>query len=268
MHDIKDRFAAAQAIGRSAGAMALDYFRGRDSLKVESKGLQDVVSIADRAVEDHIRAAIEAQFPGDAILGEEGGGDVDPAGDAPIWVIDPIDGTQCFLSGIPTWCVSIALVAGGQPRFGVIYDPNANEAFAGGPGLGVRCNDRAIAPSQAASFADGMTEIGYSHRVPRDLTVRVIDRLIAAGGIYHRSGSGALSLAYVAAGRYIGYFEDHMNAWDSLAGVAMIQAGGGWTNDVLAENGLLDGAVVVASGPNLAAEMRALCEFPEADADG
>lgn len=82
--------------------------------------------------------------------------------------------------------------------------------------------------------------------------------------MYHRSGSGALSLAYVAAGRYIGYFEEHMNSWDSFAGVAMVRAGGGWTNDVVANDGLTKGAMVVASGAELAEEMRRLIN-PDGD---
>lgn len=238
--------------------MAADFFKNRAELQVESKGLQDVVSRADREVEDLVRARILERFPDDLVLGEEGGGDVDPGSSKSIWVIDPIDGTQCFLNGLSTWCVSIALVQGGDTVYGVIHDPNVDELFSGGPGLGADCNGADIAVNAVADLTEGMMEVGFSHRCSPEITLGVLSRLLKAGGMYHRCGSGALALAHVAAGRYIGYFEEHMNAWDSLAAAALVRGAGGWTNDLLAENGLLDGAMVVAGGYPLAAAMREL----------
>jgi myo-inositol-1(or 4)-monophosphatase len=113
---------------------------------------------------------------------------------------------------------------------------------------------------EATGFGDGMVEVGVSLRRPVDETLAVLERLLRAGGIYHRSGSGALSLAYVAAGRYIGYYEDHMNTWDSCAGAALVAGAGGWCSDILAGEGLTRGARVIASGQALAPAMRALAE--------
>lgn len=253
-----ERYDYGKTLIREAGGVAYDYFKSRDELKIESKGLQDVVSIADRNVEQLIRRRILERFPDDQILGEEeeGPAEFDPG--RPIWVVDPIDGTQCFLSGIPTWCVSIGLVSGGHIDFGLVYDPNADELFAGGAAYGAVCNDKPIRASDAASLKDGMLEVGFSHRTGVDWTARVFSDLLKDGGMYHRSGSGALSLAYVAAGRYIGYFEEHMNSWDSFGAVPIIKAAGGWTNDVMAGDGLTAGSVVVACGPNLQAEIKNL----------
>jgi myo-inositol-1(or 4)-monophosphatase len=242
------RFELARAVARDAGALALKFFRDLPNLKVETKGLQDVVSRADREVEDFIRARITETFPGDAILGEEAGGAGDLEGEAPIWVIDPIDGTQCFLNGLSTWCVSIAIAHRGEIIFGAVFDPCADELFSGGPDLGAFCNTRPIQVAKVNDVTVGMMEVGFSHRVTPELTLGVMTRLIDAGGMYHRCGAGALALAHLAAGRYIAYFEEHMNSWDSFAAAAVIHGAGGWTNDLTANDGLTKGAMVVAGG--------------------
>ncbi|MHA1153590.1 MAG: inositol monophosphatase family protein [Alphaproteobacteria bacterium] len=264
--ELKRRLAVTEQIAHEAGTLARTWFDKRDRLRIETKGPQNLVSEADRAVEVLIRKRLAAAFPGERVIGEEGGDD-DAEGhngaegsSAPIWIVDPIDGTQCFLSGIPSWCVSIGMVGETGMGLGVIHDPVVGETFTGGPALGAFCNGRPMRVHEAAGFGDGMVEVGVSLRRPVDETLAVLERLLRAGGIYHRSGSGALSLAYVAAGRYIGYYEDHMNTWDSCAGVALVEGAGGWCSDILAGDGLTRGARVLASGQNLAPAMRALAE--------
>lgn len=265
---VAERLAFAEALTREAGAVALRYFRDRDALVVESKGLQDVVSRADREVEELIRGALADRFPGDGFLGEETGGSGDFSKGA-VWVVDPIDGTQPFLAGLPTWCVSVGLMVDGRIAAGVIVDPCADECFSGAIGGGATCNGRPIAPADVADFRSGMTEVGFSTRVPKQPTLAFLDRLLDAGGMYHRSGSGALGIAHVAAGRYIAYVEQHMNAWDSFAGAALVLAAGGWINDLTADDGVVRGAAVVTSGRRLAPvlyDMARACGYPMADA--
>ena len=277
--ELNRRLAITEQIAREAGTLARTWFDSRDRLQIETKGPQNLVSEADRAVETLIRERLATAFPGERVIGEEGGddgtaGDTEAGagvqgsvqgGDAgPIWVVDPIDGTQCFLAGIPSWCISIGMAGATGMQLGVVHDPVIGETFTGGPNLGAFCNGRPIRVHEASGFGDGMVEVGISLRRPLDETLAVLERLLRAGGIYHRSGSGALSLAYVAAGRYIGYYEDHMNTWDSCAGVALIEGAGGWCSDILAGNGLTRGARVIASGRTLAPAMRALAEgLPE-----
>ena len=259
--ELKRRLAVTEQIAREAGTLARTWFDGRDRLRLETKGPQNLVSEADRAVEVLIRERLAAAFPGERVIGEEGGDDGaqgDTETGAPIWIVDPIDGTQCFLSGIPSWCVSIGMVDETTMGLGVIHDPVMDETFTGGPNLGAFCNGRPMRVREASDFGDGMVEVGVSLRRPVDETLAVLERLLRGGGIYHRCGSGALSLAYVAAGRYIGYYEDHMNTWDSCAGVALIEGAGGWCSDILAGDGLTRGARVIASGHKLAPAMRAL----------
>jgi myo-inositol-1(or 4)-monophosphatase len=255
---ISERFSAAQAIVREAGNLALRYFRDRRSLAIETKGAQDVVSDADRAVEVTIFERIAARFPGDALLGEETGGLQSWDGATPVWVVDPIDGTACFVSGIPVWCVSIALVVGGEIEIGVIYDPNADELFAVRRGHGATLDGEPMRASPATSFTEGTVGIGYSPRREAAPVIEAITRLLAEGGMFQRNGSGALMLAYVAAGRLIGYYEAHINSWDCLAGLAMVREVGGWTNDFLAGDALIHGNAVAAAAPGLAEAMRRL----------
>ncbi len=253
------RFAFAQDLAREAGALAHRHFTHREALAVESKGLQDWVSEADREVEAMIRARIAAAFPQDGFLGEESGGAAPAEGEAgAMWVVDPIDGTACFLAGIPTWCVSIALVLDGEIELGVVYDPNADELFAARRGQGARLNGAPLPPLTARRFADGLFGLGHSTRVPAEAVVGFTADLLEADGMFMRNGSGALMLAYVAAGRLVGYFEPHMNAWDTLAGFALIREAGGWTNDYLTGDALHAGNAVAACAPALAGELGVL----------
>jgi len=267
--ELNRRLAVTEQIAGEAGTLARTWFDQRDRLRIESKGPQNLVSEADRAVEALIRERLGAAFPGERLIGEEGGDDGAPGdaqgsdqgrGSGPIWIVDPIDGTQCFLAGIPSWCVSIGMTGETGMALGVIHDPVMGETFAGGPALGAFCNGQPIRVHEASGFGEGMVEVGISLRRPIEETLVVLERLLRAGGIHHRSGSGALSLAYVAAGRYIGYYEDHMNTWDSCAGVALVEGAGGWCSDIFADEGLTRGARVIASGRPLAPAMRALAE--------
>lgn len=256
LSDLDLRLDAAEAAAREAGALALARFRDVASLAVERKGLQDVVSEADREVEALIAERLLARFPDDGFLGEEQGFKSGRAGEAgPVWVVDPIDGTFCFLKGIPVWSISIGLALGGRCLLGAIVDPNAAEVFTGALGRGAFLNGRPIGVAANESLREGTVGVGFSHRSPPAELVAFLDRLLEAGGMYQRNGSGALSLAYVAAGRYVAYYEPHINSWDSVAGLALVEAAGGITNDFLAGNGLMEGNPIVAAAPGVAREI-------------
>lgn len=254
------RFLAAQVIAREAGHRALALFARRHELVVERKteGVYDTATAADRAVEAFVRERLSALFPEDGFLGEESAAGGLTAGGPRVWVVDPIDGTDCFVSGIPVWCVSIALVCAGRVELGVIFDPNRGELFAARAGGGATLDGGAIRPCSAGSLDDGVMGIGLNHRIDPGSTLEVIRRLLAAGGMCQRNGSGALMLAYVACGRLIGYYEAHINAWDALAGVALVREAGGWTNDFLTDRCLEQGNEIVAAAPGVAASVQAL----------
>ncbi|MGH6913490.1 MAG: inositol monophosphatase family protein, partial [Geminicoccales bacterium] len=127
------RLLAACAVVRESGQIARDFFIRREQLEIEHKGAQDLVSIADRQVEEVIRSHLAAAFPDDGIIGEEGE-TIEPPSGAGSWVIDPIDGTANFLRGMPYWSVALAYVRDGATEIGVTYDPVHDELFAAGRG--------------------------------------------------------------------------------------------------------------------------------------
>ena len=260
------RFRAAKDIAREAGRAALDYFRNPDALRVAAKGPQDFVSQADSAVETLIRDRIHKLFPDDGFLGEEGGAAIGNRDANGLWVVDPIDGTSNFINRVPLWCVSIAYVREGRIEVGVVYDPNVDELFAARRGKGAFCGETPISCSAADSLTQGTVGIGYSTRTSVASAVDSIRRLLDAGGMYQRNGSGALMLTYVGAGRLLGYVEAHINAWDCLAGILLVEEAGGWTNDFLANDGLLHGNPIIAAAPGVADAVRAVAALdPDTD---
>ncbi|MCP4979516.1 MAG: inositol monophosphatase [Gammaproteobacteria bacterium] len=257
--ELVQRADVAERIIREAGELALNYFDSVSELTIESKGLQDRVSEADRNVEKFIRDGLLGCFPQDGFLGEESGATANLDDDEFIWVIDPIDGTDCFVHGIPVWCLSVALVRGNSIEAGLIFNPNANELFRAVRGQGATCNGSPIKVSGADSITAGMIGVGFSHRVNPKITLVALDALCAAGGIFQRNGSAALTLAYVASGRYLGFFEGHINSWDVLAGLALVYESGGWSNPFLSSESLRRGNLVVAGAPGIETELREIC---------
>jgi myo-inositol-1(or 4)-monophosphatase len=252
---IDDRFRIAQAIMRDAARCALGYSRDLAALVVESKGPQDLVSEADRATEALIRSAIGESFPGDGFVGEESGSDLSHDG---IWVVDPIDGTQDFLLGLPTWCVSIAFVVGDHVEFGLVTNPITGDVYAARRGGGATWNGSLIHVNGAVSLSAGPTGVGYSPRSrPEDLA-QIMVRLTSQGGVYRCIGSGALMVVWAATGQTIGYVEMHINAWDCLAAICIVEAAGGRTNDFLAEHGPAGGGRLVAAAPGVFDEVAQL----------
>lgn len=234
----------------SAGEIAMrGYARVGGSRTFTMKGPQDFLTETDGEVEDHIRKTIADAFPNDGFLGEEGGGD--PS--ARMWVVDPIDGTANFMRGIPHFCISIAFIDGGHVLIGGIANPASGEIYFARRGQGARRNGQPIHVAETASFDRCIVEFGWSTRIPNRT---YLDRLAALWGLgvnVRRSGSGALGLAYVADGRSDGYAELHINSWDCLAGLLLVEEAGGVCNDFLAGNGLMAGNPVLAAAPGVAA---------------
>ena len=243
--NVHERFEFAKKLIIEAGDLALHYFASVNDLSIMSKGAQDMVSEADIAVEKLIRNRLMAAFPGDGYLGEETGHEAG-TGDSGIWVVDPIDGTQPFLSGLNTWCISIAYVRSDEVLLGMVNNPAASELFIGGVGRTAELNGQQIAPRATASVADGLTYLGCNPRLRPEQVVPVLDRLLRAGGMFIRNGSGALGLCDVACGRLVGYVEAHINSWDCLGGIAVCRSAGIRVSDYLTNNSLLVGGPLVA----------------------
>ena len=244
------RFAFAADLIDEAGALALGFFGHRETLHITSKGRQDMASEADVDTERLIRKRLAEHFPDDAFLGEETGrGEVEDA--QGIWVVDPIDGTQPFVHGLTSWCVSIAYVRDGAVEMGFVNAPARDELFVGRRGEGATLNGAPITVSDATRVDEGILGIGYSPRIGAADIVPVSDSVLQDGAMFYRDGSGTLDLCYVACGRLIGYVEPHIQAWDSLAAVAILEAAGGRVSDMLSDGAMWDGAPIVASTPAL-----------------
>lgn len=256
--ELDGRFALAKVIAQEAGAMALDYFNRRETLVIETKrDPQDVVSIADRNVEKLIRERVEAMFAEDGFLGEESGHTAGVSGYT--WVVDPIDGTAPFVSGMPNWCVSIAVLHDNAPIIGVICAPCHNELYAAATDKGAMLNGKVLTLDPTRTIQNAMTGIGANSHVAPERVGDIISQLLHAGGSFVRNGSGALMLAYVASGRLVGYYEPYMHAWDCLAGYCLVKEAGGWYHPFPTQGEhLIGGAPVVAAGQGARAELEKL----------
>ncbi|MCC6380189.1 MAG: inositol monophosphatase [Burkholderiales bacterium] len=247
--DARLHFAVTAA--RRAGDLALSYARDPARMAVESKGVQDLVTAADKAVEAALRSEVATAYPRDAMLGEEEGITPGWDGRAPLWIVDPIDGTANFARRIPVWCVSIGLVLDGEPVLGVIHAPALGETHAAARGRGATLNGAPIRVSTATAPEASRVGLGFSYRRERQLHLAAIDRLLARHCEYSRLGSGALGLAHVADGRFEGYFEPHINAWDVAAGIAIVREAGGFTNAFFEGEGLVRGNPILAGAPGV-----------------
>ncbi|MCP8895870.1 inositol monophosphatase [Shinella daejeonensis] len=254
------RYDFALRLISDAGDLARGYFRKRDILTIHSKGVQDMASEADLNTELLIRERLEKAFPQDAFLGEETGQTAFGPGQG-IWVVDPIDGTQPFISGLSGWCVSIAFVQEGELRFGMVYAPERGELFAGGIGFPATLNGEPVGRHPGRSIRDGMIAFGYSTRLPASRFLPAFSRFLERGGMFYRDGSGALGLCYVAAGRLLGYAEMHINSWDCLGALAVIRAAGLKTSDFLAGDGLTRGNPLIAANEDVYRELAEILQI-------
>ena len=260
---ISSRYTFALELIRDAGDLALGYFRRRGSLTVKMKGVQDMASEADLNTELLIRDRLAKAFPEDGFFGEETGRtDLEPG--QGLWVVDPIDGTQPFVSGMSGWCVSIAFVVDNKLKFGTVNAPARGEVFAGGLGVPATLNGAPVERHPARSITEGIVGFGYAPRVPPDVFLPIFGRFLRARGMYYREGSGALALCYAAAGRLIGFVEVHINSWDILGALAVAHAAGLKSNDFFANDGLYAGNRLVVGNDDVYAALEKIYNAAEA----
>jgi myo-inositol-1(or 4)-monophosphatase len=213
---------------REAGRVLAEKF-GR-ALRVSNKGDIDLVTEADIAAERLIVERIRSYHPRHAILTEESG-DVITVGDAGSeykWVIDPLDGTTNYAHGYPVFCVSVALEHEGRVVLGVVYDPTRDELFAAERGQGATLNGRSLRVSETAELNGALLCTGFPYDVrDRGDFARHFRNFIMRAQSVRRDGAAALDLAYVAAGRFDGFYEEGLRPWDVAAGVLLVEEAGG-----------------------------------------
>ncbi len=254
--DIEARLAAGREILREAGRTALGFFARHRELAVERKGRQDFVSRADREVEALIRTRLAERFPGDAVIGEEQGGQLAER----VWVTDPIDGTANFLRGIPYWSTTLAFVEKGRPLIGLTYDPVHDELFVALAGGGAQLDGRHIRVSGACGPEEACVGLSFTFRTPVRDYLAALEGLLAAGFDHRRLGSAALSLAHVADGRLDAVFTLRTHSWDVLSGLLLVREAGGRTTAFGTD--LLESRSVAAAAPGIAGEIARLTGIP------
>ena len=238
---------------RDAGRILIER-QGR-SLQVSNKGDIDLVTEADLAAEKLIIERINSYYPRHAILAEESGATTKPAEWK--WIIDPLDGTTNYAHGYPCFCVSIAAECAGRIEIGVVYNPVSDELFAAERGQGATLNDRTIRVSEIEDLNRAMLVTGFPYDVrERPDFARHFRNFTMHSQAVRRDGSAALDLAFIACGRFDGFWEDGLNPWDIAAGVLLIEEAGGrvtnysggpldiYTPKVLATNGLVHDAMM------------------------
>lgn len=231
---------------KKAGAVLLHY--ARNGFRLDHKSLTNLVTEADHAAEQCVIDVIRAQYPDHRVLAEERG-QINQGLSPYLWIIDPLDGTTNFAHGYPAYCVSIGLVHKEQPVLGVVYDPARDELFTAMRGGGARVNDRPLRVSQTAQLDLALLVTGFAYDI-RETANNNLDHFarfaLRTQGL-RRTGSAALDLCYVAAGRFDGFWEVKLNPWDMAAGVVILQEAGGRVTNFRGETHSLYGQEIVAS---------------------
>jgi myo-inositol-1(or 4)-monophosphatase len=223
-----------------------------EQLQVSVKGPADFVSTADLKAERTLRQELGKTRPGFGFLMEESG---ESAGTDPRhrWIVDPLDGTKNFLHGIPHWAISIALERDGEIIAGVIYEPTRDEMYWAEKGAGAYLNGRRLRVSARRGLADALigTGIPFRERGDHKRYLATLGAVMGATAGVRRPGAAALDLAYVAAGRYDGFWEYGLSAWDIAAGIVLVREAGGYVSDLSGGHDMMKTGDILAANDHL-----------------
>jgi myo-inositol-1(or 4)-monophosphatase len=241
---------AAASAGKKAGALLLDY--AESGFRIEHKNPINLVTDADHAAERCVIDHLGAHFPTHDFLAEERGR-VERTSSPYLWIIDPLDGTTNFAHGYPAYCVSIGLEYRGRCILGVVFDPSRDELFTATEGAGAKLNGRPIQVSATKALGDSLLVTGFAYDIresPRNNLDHFAKFALKAQGM-RRTGSAALDLCYVAAGRFDGFWEVRLNPWDMAAGSVIAQEAGGRLTDFRGNQLSIYGQELVASNGHI-----------------
>jgi len=235
---------------RDAGRLLLEKFGG--DLKISKKGDINLVTEADLASEALIMERIRSYYPKHSILAEESGEAVVAGDSAWKWIIDPLDGTTNYSHGYPCWCVTLALEHDGEVVVGVTFDPTRDELFSAERGRGASLNNKPIRVSKTEELSEALIVTGFPYDFKhRSNFERHLTEFLLHSRAVRRDGSAAIDMAYVACGRFDGFWEEGLNPWDMAAGLLLIEEAGGqvsrydssafsiYSPPILATNGLI-----------------------------
>ncbi len=241
---------------RKAGDIAQINFERVNLSDIKIKAYNEFVTYVDEEAEKAITDIIHSRYPDHAILGEEQG--LKGEGSDYLWVIDPIDGTTNYIHSFPVYCVSIALKIKGKLEVGVIYDPSRQELFTAIRGNGSVLDGRKIRVSKQKTLQQSLLGTGFPYRGDTDcldIYLEIFSDLAKIVGAIRRPGSAALDLAYVASGRYDGFWEFNLEYWDIAAGILLIEEAGGLVKNIIPGKDLSESGNILCGNPKIFEEM-------------
>lgn len=232
-----------------------------DLLKVTAKQQNDFVTEVDKFAEAAIIETLQEAYPGYGILAEESGQSAGAEGEYE-WIIDPLDGTTNFIHGVPQYAVSIALAKNGIVDQAVVYDVNRNDLFTASKGAGAFLNERRIRVSKRLRLEGSLLGTGFPYREfdKIDTYLEIFKDLAQRTAGMRRPGAASLDLAYVACGRFDGFWEFGLSPWDMAAGTLLISEAGGLVSDLRGDNKYLETGNLVAGTPKVFAPLLKLIE--------
>ncbi len=217
-----------------------------NSSKIEYKGKNDLVSYVDKEAEKRLVKGLSEILPGSGFIAEEGTST--KKSDSYNWIIDPLDGTTNFIHGLPIYCISVALLKRKELALGVVYEVNRDECFHASKGEGAFLNHVPIKVSEGKTFEESLLATGFPYYDFEQMNkyLKILNDFMQNTHGLRRMGSAAIDLAYTACGRFEGFFEYNLNAWDVAAGALIVQEAGGKVTDFKGGNDFLFGREIVA----------------------
>jgi len=226
-----------------------------ERLQIDRKQHNDFVTEVDKAAEEAIIETLSEAYPNHGFLAEESGELLNNSDH--IWIIDPLDGTTNFIHGFPQYAISIALSVNGVLQQAVIYDPNRDELFSASKGAGAYVDRRRLRVASQIKLENALIGTGFPYRQDQDLDqyLKIFAEMTRQCAGLRRPGAASLDLAYVAAGRYDGFFESELKPWDMAAGALIITEAGGLVGNYRGEEGFLESGEIMAGNPRIFAQM-------------
>lgn len=242
----------AHNAARKAGNKILLALERLDHLVVTEKSKNDFVTEIDQEAENEIIYNIRKAYPNHGIIAEESGVHTSPE-DEYRWIIDPLDGTANFMRGIPHFAISIGIEHKGRIEHGLVFDPVRDEVFTASRGRGAFLNNHRIRVSSTTKIEKALLTTGlpFRNRELMETYMRGFNTLAASASDIRRLGSAALDLAYVAAGRFDGYWEYALASWDLAAGSLLVKEAGGYVTDMQGQDNYLDNGNIIAATPKI-----------------
>jgi myo-inositol-1(or 4)-monophosphatase len=226
-----------------------------ERLQIDRKQHNDFVTEVDKAAEEAIIETLNEAYPNHGFLAEESGELLNNSDH--IWIIDPLDGTTNFIHGFPQYAISIALSVNGVLQQAVIYDPNRDELFSASKGAGAYVDRRRLRVASQIKLENALVGTGFPYRQDQDVDqyLKIFAEMTRQCAGLRRPGAASLDLAYVAAGRYDGFFESELKPWDMAAGALIITEAGGLVGNYRGEEGFLESGEIMAGNPRIFAQM-------------